>query len=109
MTAFLSPASVIALAASAALTLGVSCAANAAPGAGATAAGNRASNVVKVDYRARDRRHYRRYRRGHVVDAPFAHVESGRRTVVDAPFVHVYKGRHGKHIVAPFVDIWEPR
>jgi hypothetical protein len=23
--------------------------------------------------------------------------------------VHVYKGQHGKHVVAPFVDLREPR
>ena len=66
---------------------------------------------VQVDYRGDDRRyrHQHRYdrRRGrHVVHAPFTRVESGRRTVVDAPFVHVYKDRHGKHIVAPFVDLY---
>jgi hypothetical protein len=69
-----------------------------------------ASGIVKVrDYRYHDRHHrhsYRRHYRGHIVDAPFAHVESGRHTVVDAPFVHVYSGRHGRHIVAPFVDLW---
>jgi hypothetical protein len=32
-----------------------------------------------------------------------------RPVVVDAPFAHVDVGRHGRHIVAPFVDIWIPR
>lgn len=53
--------------------------------------------------------HHRHYYRDEVVDAPFTHVESGRRVVVDAPFAHVYVGRHGRHIVAPFVDLWVPR
>ena len=29
--------------------------------------------------------------------------------VVDAPFAHVAVGPHGRHIVAPFVDLWVPR
>jgi hypothetical protein len=33
-------------------------------------------------------------------------VESGRGTVVDAPFAHVRSGRHGTHVRAPFVDLW---
>jgi hypothetical protein len=104
MTAFFSSAATIAIAASTFLAVAGLSAAQAAPGAGTLAANGTSSNLVKV-------RHgdSRRYRRGHVVDAPFAHVESRRHTVVDAPFVHVYKGRHGKHIVAPFVDLWEPR
>lgn len=54
------------------------------------------------------RRHHRRHR-GRVVDAPFAYVESGRRTIVDAPFTHVYVDRRGRrHVVAPFVDLWTP-
>jgi hypothetical protein len=28
--------------------------------------------------------------------------------VVDAPFAHVYSGRRGHHVVAPFVDLWVP-
>lgn len=61
-----------------------------------------------------DHEHHRPYHHRHrhpdaVVDAPFAHVETGRHTVVDAPFTHVYVGRHGRHIVAPFVDLWIPR
>jgi len=85
--------------------------AHAFPGATVTA-NPTPSGVVKVhDERRYYRRHHHRYRhyRGHVVDAPFAHVETGGHTVVDAPFVHVYKGRHGQHVVAPFVDLWEPR
>lgn len=54
-------------------------------------------------------RHYRHGRYSEVVEAPFTRVESGRRVVVDAPFAHVYVGRHGRHIVAPFVDLWVPR
>ncbi|SFV28001.1 hypothetical protein [Hyphomicrobium facile] len=74
-------------------------------------AGEASTSLVHVDYRGDDRRYrhqHRHYRnRGrHVVHAPFTRVESGRRTVVDAPFVHVYKDRHGKHIVAPFVDLY---
>ena len=74
-------------------------------------AGEASTSHVRVDYRRDDdrhryqRRHYRHHDR-HVVHAPFTRVESGRRTVVDAPFVHVYKDRHGKHIVAPFVDLY---
>lgn len=112
MTAFFSPASMIAVAASVVIGSAGLSVANAAPGAGTAAVSQASPNLVKVHddgYRWRRRHYHRRYYRGHVVDAPFAHVESGRHTVVDAPFVHVYKGRHGKHIVAPFVDIWEPR
>jgi hypothetical protein len=72
-------------------------------------AGEASTSHVKVDYRRDDDRHrhrHYRHRDRHVVHAPFTRVESGRRTVVDAPFVHVYKGRHGKHIVAPFVDLY---
>lgn len=53
------------------------------------------------------KRHHRH--RSHVVDAPFAYVESGRRTYVDAPFAEVYVGRRGRHVRAPFVDLWIPR
>jgi hypothetical protein len=111
MTAFFSPAATIAIAASTFLAVAGLSPAQAAPGAGTLAANGTSSNLVKIRHgdSRRYRRDHRRYRRGHVVDAPFAHVESGRHTVVDAPFVHVYKGRHGKHIVAPFVDLWEPR
>ncbi|CAA2138345.1 hypothetical protein [Hyphomicrobium sp. ghe19] len=73
-------------------------------------AGEVSTSHVQVDYRRDDRRHrhqhrHYRHRDRHVVHAPFTRMESGRRTVVDAPFVHVYKDRHGKHIVAPFVDL----
>ncbi len=84
----------------------IASAANATPVA--KPAGEASTNVVKVNHDD-NRDEYRHDRRRHgrnVVHAPFTRVESGRRTVVDAPFVHVYKGRHGKHIVAPFVDIW---
>lgn len=87
--------------------------AHALPAGDVVTAGQTPSGIVKVhDDRRYDGRHhhrYHRYPRGHVVDAPFAHVESGGHTVVDAPFVHVYNGRHGQHVVAPFVDLWEPR
>ena len=83
-------------------------------------------HVIKVHDRWRDDdddddREYRRQRHGHqaryydryndddVVEAPFTRVEHGRRVVVDAPFAHVYVGRRGRHIVAPFVNIWIPR
>jgi hypothetical protein len=69
-------------------------AAKAAPGAGTAAVNQASSDLVTVHddgYRWRHRHYHRRYYRGHVVDAPFAHVESGRRTIVDAPFVHVYE------------------
>ena len=58
------------------------------------------------DYRSR-RRH--RHHNDEVVDAPFTHVESGHRVIVDAPFAHVAVGRYGRHVVAPFVDLWVPR
>ncbi len=58
------------------------------------------------DYRGR---RHRRHHGKHHVDAPFTHVESGRRVVVDAPFAHVYVGRRGRHVVAPFVNLWLPR
>jgi hypothetical protein len=112
MTAFFSPASIMAAAASVLVGSAGLTVANAAPGAGTAVVNQAPSNLVKVHddgYRRRHRHYHRRYYRGHVVDAPFAHVESGRHTVVDAPFVHVYSGRHGNHIVAPFVDLWEPR
>lgn len=47
--------------------------------------------------------------RGEVVDAPFTHVESGRHTYVDAPFAYVSVGKRGRHVVAPFVDLWIAR
>ncbi|MBN9281657.1 MAG: hypothetical protein J0H37_05250 [Hyphomicrobium denitrificans] len=110
MTAFFSPAAVTAAAAFALMSFAGLGDAQAAPGAGAAAmrtVSPTANSVHDVGYRSR--RYHRRYYRGRVVDAPFAHVESGRRTVVDAPFVHVYKGRRGTRVVAPFVDLWNPR
>lgn len=56
----------------------------------------------------RHARYYRGYYRDNVVDAPFTHVETGRHVIVDAPFTHVYVGPRGRHIVAPFVDLWVP-
>ena len=112
MTAFFGPAvttaaAALMLAASGGLTV-----TKAAPGAGTATTHQASSDLVQEHddgYRWRHRRYHHRYHRGPVVDAPFAHVESGRRTVVDAPFVHVYNGRRGTHVVAPFVDLWEPR
>jgi hypothetical protein len=71
--------------------------------------------VVKVHEDWRDANGVRVGRRDHrrhdanVVEAPFADVETGDRTVVDAPFTHVYVGRYGRHVVAPFVNLWIPR
>jgi hypothetical protein len=91
------------------------------------AAASSNGHVIKVHDRWRDddddddddreyrrHRHSRHYYRDHdddddVVEAPFTRVEHGRRVVVDAPFSHVYVGRRGRHIVAPFVNIWIPR
>jgi hypothetical protein len=101
----------------------------AAPASAFTASGMRAAPVVPTiavnihDRRYNDRwnddnddevyddHHHRHHRHHHddVVDAPFTHVESGHRVIVDAPFAHVAVGRYGRHIVAPFVDIWVPR
>lgn len=107
MTAFFRPAlTIAAMFGSVALFLSAADAMTVAKPAGEASTGH-----VRVDYRRDDHRyrhqhrHYR-HRDRHVVHAPFTRVESGRRTVVDAPFVHVYKGRHGKHIVAPFVDLY---
>lgn len=63
------------------------------------------SSVVSVRHRHYGKRYYRR---GHIVDAPFAYVESGRRTYVEAPFTTVYVGRRGRYIRAPFVDLFIP-
>lgn len=107
MTAFFRPAlTIAAMLGSVALTVSAADAMTVAKPASAAS-----TSHVRVDYRRNDHRyrhHHRHYRhRGrHVVHAPFTRVESGRRTVVDAPFVHVYKDRHGKHIVAPFVDLY---
>ena len=73
--------------------------------------------VVKVsdrwadDDEDRDHRWHRHHRHHYdeVVDAPFTHVQSGHRVIVDAPFAHVAVGRYGRHVVAPFVDLWVPR
>ncbi len=48
-------------------------------------------------------------RRGAVVDAPLAHVESGDPVIVDAPGTHVGIHRGHVHVVAPFVNLWIPR
>jgi hypothetical protein len=53
----------------------------------------------------RNDRHHRR----DVVDAPFTRVETNHRVIVDAPFAHVTVTRRGRHVVAPFVDLWLPR
>lgn len=89
-----------------------------APARGAVGAALPAS-ILKVHRRSDDshhRRHYGRHHRHHrhVVDAPFTRVEtnhanSRRRVIVDAPFAHVSVGRRGRHVRAPFVDLWLPR
>ncbi len=72
--------------------------------------------VIKVHDRWNDDEnyrdhHWRHHHRQHddVVDAPFTHVETGHRVIVDAPFAHVAVGAYGRHVVAPFVDLWVPR
>lgn len=66
-----------------------------------------AGPIIQVHvHRHHTRRHHHRR---HVVDAPFTRVETGRRVVVDAPFAHVRVNRRGRHIRAPFVDLWLPR
>ncbi|MCB1485550.1 MAG: hypothetical protein KDJ17_11735 [Hyphomicrobiaceae bacterium] len=65
------------------------------------------SAVVKVHSRRYKHRHDRDYERH--VDAPFTHVETGRRVVVDAPFAFVHVDRHGRYVRAPFVNLWIPR
>lgn len=93
----------------------VASAATAAPSNLGGAQGRIARDVIQVhgDWDDDDgdahRRWHRHHRGRHHVDAPFTHVESGRRVVVDAPFAHVYVGRHGRHVVAPFVNLWLPR
>ena len=71
------------------------------------------SAVVKVhgDWDNEDGRweRHRHHHREHSVEAPFTEVETGRRVVVDAPFAHVTVDRHGRHIRAPFVNLWIPR
>ena len=58
----------------------------------------------------RERRRARRDdTRDEIVDAPFTHVENGRRVIVDAPFALVTVDRNGRHVVAPFVNLWIPR
>lgn len=60
------------------------------------------------DYSWRHHRSHHQHRRD-IVDAPFTRVETGRRVIVDAPFAHVAVNRRGRHVVAPFVDLWLPR
>lgn len=67
------------------------------------------SAVVKVHRRHHHHHHHHRYGRGHVVDAPFTRVETGRHVAVDAPFTTVYVGRRGRYVRAPFVELWLPR
>lgn len=97
------------------LTLSMSAPASALTAAGLRATHAAPSALVMVHDRWRhdddDDRRYRRYHRRHreIVDAPFTHVEAGRRVIVDAPFAHVSVGRRGRHVRAPFVDLWLPR
>jgi UTP:GlnB (protein PII) uridylyltransferase len=94
----------------------------AVPASAFTASGLRAAPAVPAvtvkihdhwnddeDYDDHHRRRHHRHHHDDVVDAPFTHVETGHRVTVDAPFAHVAVGRYGRHIVAPFVDIWVPR
>lgn len=85
--------------------------AEAAPLAAARALAHSApTSVVEVGHRRYSKRpyYYGKRRRTHVVDAPFAYVESGRRTYVEAPFTTVYVGRRGRYVRAPFVDLYIP-
>jgi hypothetical protein len=87
-------------------------AANAAPLADLTFAGGgeaHGSAVVRVGDDGYDGRRYRRYRRGPVVDAPYAYVDAGRPVIVDAPFAHVGVHRNRVRVVAPFVNLSIPR
>lgn len=91
----------------------------ASPASALTASGLRgvpaatSAGLVKVHDRWSDDdegdRHWRRHHRDDGVEAPFTRVETGHRVVVDAPFAHIAVGRNGRHIVAPFVDLWLPR
>jgi hypothetical protein len=109
MTAFFRPALVIPVAILAAAGASAS-SATTMPAAKPSVAPQHSSVVTANTEGDRDWhiRHHHAYVRDRTVDAPFAHVESGRHTIVDAPFAHVYVGRHGRHIVAPFVDLWMP-
>lgn len=107
MTAFFCPTlTIAAMLGSVALSASAANAMTVAKPAGEASASHIQVDYRRDDHRHRDQRRHYRHRDRHVVHAPFTRVESGRRTVVDAPFVHVYKGRHGKHIVAPFVDLY---
>lgn len=56
-------------------------------------------------------RGYRGYDDGYYPDAVYDRGYGygyGRGVVVDAPFAHVYVGPYGRHIVAPFVNLWVP-
>lgn len=53
--------------------------------------------------------HRRGARQSHHVDAPFTHVETGRKVAVEAPFTSVYVGKRGRYVRAPFVSLWIPR
>ncbi len=67
------------------------------------------SGLIKVHDADDEYRWHRHHRRHHSVDAPYTRVEAGRRVIVDAPFASVYVGREGRHIRAPFVNLWVPR
>jgi hypothetical protein len=76
---------------------------------GATAADRSAVIRVGGNDNSRDDRPYRSERRGVVVDAPYAHVETGNPVVVDAPFAHVRVGPGRVRVIAPFVNLSVPR
>lgn len=105
------------IAAAMAMTVAIAAPASAFSASGLRAASLAPTATVKIhdhwnDDEDYDDHHWRRHHRHHhddVVDAPFTHVESGHRVIVDAPFAHVAVGRYGRHIVAPFVDLWVPR
>lgn len=75
------------------------------------------AQIVKVHAKRHHTHHQKyaakRHRHHQVVEAPFTRVETGHRyrrgVIVDAPFAFVSVNRHGRTIRAPFVDLWIPR
>lgn len=76
-----------------------------------------ADGVTKVHSKRYHHKHHRKHTHKHrrhrsVVEAPFTRVETGHRyrrgVLVDAPFAFVTVGRHGRYVRAPFVDLWVP-